>query len=195
MTLSEGIDGYLAYKRELGAKLITEESILRSFLKIAGNLPLDQEMESEVFNFLNHRPGSAASWGSKCRLLMSFFTYWSMRDQARPLKIPRPRTMVASSRVPYVYSEKQISSLLEATTKCQRRGSCKLPAESLRILLLLLYCTGMTIREVIQLEADAFAPSLGTLRIHSSRYDNDRTIPCAQIYARRLSDTKAGKAP
>jgi site-specific recombinase XerD len=180
--LADAIDGYLMYKRGLGIGQNTEASILKSFLKTVGNILLDQTMDPYVLHFLNHRPGSVTSWGSKCRLLIRFFNFWSLREETTPLAIPRPKVAPALTRAPHIFSEKQVALLLNAAGETQKRVVCEVPAESARILVLMLYATGMTIKEALGLGSDAFAAEAGMLRVDSGRKCATRTIPlCSDL--------------
>ena len=194
MTLAEGIAEYLVRKRALGMRHVTEQSILKSFLKFAGNVALDHEIENDVLLFLELTSRTAAVKASKCRLLIRFYTFWHLRELARPLNIPTPKTTAVNARVPYVYSENQVRLLLNAADECQGRSTSAMAGQSLRVLVLLLYSTGMTIREALELRADAFDAPSELLEIHCARHRNTRTIPLCQDLCKELAKYELWKS-
>lgn len=177
MKLSEGIEQYIVRKRMTGLKYQTEETTFRAFLNCVGDVRLDEVTTQDVLMFLNGQPSVTFSWRRKHSLLMRFFEFWSFRDVIPALLMPTPRPAVRRTFVPFIYSREHIRSLLRATSRIKPRCRCSISAQTLRAAILLLYGTGATVGESLDLKLGDLDLKKGRLTINNNRYKRSRQIP------------------
>ena len=85
-----------------------------------------------------------------------------------PEHMPRP---------PYIFSEVEVRRLLDRTLDLRRVGHTPLRCEAIRLALVLLYCAGLRLGELLRLETEDYDPAEGVLHIRASKFHKSRKIP------------------
>ena len=183
--LLDRLGQYLALRRSLGFKLRDHERALRNFvvhLQAQGAEFITTEMALEWAQ----QPRNVTQAHRARRLGM-------VRDFARHLAASDPRTEIPPQGLlpgrtqrtqPYIYSEKQILSLIREAEKL-------LPVEGLRphiysTLFGLLAVTGMRVGEVVALGRGDVDLSQGVLTLRQTKFNNTRLLPIHPSTQRRL---------
>jgi len=80
-------------------------------------------------------------------------------------------------RPPYIFSEAEISRLLDRTLELRRVSHTPLRPEAMRLALVLLYCAGLRFGELLRLEVGDYDPAERVLHIRTSKFHKSRKIP------------------
>jgi len=83
-----------------------------------------------------------SAWHGRHNALKGFFGYAVSRDYVTKVPLPALIPQRPPPFVPYIYTREEVRRLLQATENYQRNRSCMEP-ETVRVILLLLYATGL----------------------------------------------------
>ena len=176
MKLHAAIAAYLTAKRASGRLYETTEALLRSFARGAGDIPLERITPGTVRAFCIGTGPPTRYHANKWSAMKCFFKY--LVDcgnlSAVPLTGPAPRAR--STFEPRIYSRAELRDLLESTAILSR---CHLPLrpETFRVLLLLLYCTGLRPGEARRLRLCDADLDKCVLTIWDSKFFKSRLVP------------------
>jgi integrase len=174
--LSEGIELFVSKKRNSGVAYKQPAAIFFHFKAQVGDVQLDEIRTQHVATFLEPNAVRPYTWHHKYNLLCRLFEHCSFLGMMSPLLMPDKRVRVRSSFVPYVYTHAEIRYLLEGTSKSQANQECALEARPFRIILFLLYVTGMTQGEVVRLKRRDFDLRRRTIAVCNPRSGRRRNI-------------------
>jgi integrase/recombinase XerD len=152
MKLSDGIERFVSSKREAGVAYIQPAFMLLRFNRQVGDVQLSEITTQNVATFLDVSSVRPYTWHAKYNLLRRLFEHWTWLGSMPPLLMPFKRVPVRSRFLPYVYNTSEIRCLLEGTSKNQINGACALGSEPFRLILFILFTTGATLGEVVQLK-------------------------------------------
>lgn len=185
--LREAIHTYLALRRGLGFKLKAHRRLLEefaSFLEKEGELRITSQLALRWATQAQHL--HPAEWAVRLSVVRGFARYWSATD---PMTEVPPGGMLSSRRSrpkPYLYTERQISQLLE-TAKSMPATYSLLPW-TYHCLLGLLAVTGLRISEALNLRPADVDWSEGVLSICKAKFGKARLIPLHTSTLKVLSD-------
>ncbi len=176
-TISMLVEDYLTYRRKLGFKLPIEGSLLLQFGKwfdeTGYTLPLTTEVALEWAQLPR---GTTRRYHAR-RLIM-------IRNLARYLFAMDPATEIPPTGLlgslhhrppPFIYSPKQIESLLDAAASLRPRDGLR--PRTFVTLLGLLSCTGLRISEALRLERADVNLEESLLTIRESKNSKSRLVP------------------
>jgi integrase/recombinase XerD len=141
MRLSQAVDLYVRRKRDSGVRFDSSMSRLRSFLRYCGDTDLRRITTRQVTAFLDGSGSMPSGWNGKCGALRTFFDYWTARGQLKYSPVPSSAAKITQSFVPYIYSRSDLSSLLDAIPRYQRRSAYAMSEATFRTLLFCCFCT------------------------------------------------------
>ena len=177
MKLQAAVTQYVTYRKALGNKFISNEQILKKFVRDIGSKKnLADVQTKEVGTFIAGNGPVTATWHSKYSALRGFYHYSISRGYTKesplPVVIPkRPQTLR-----PYIYNVDELRALLDASLTYQKKLS-RLEPYIVRTLLLLLYGAGLRISEAINLIlADVNLPQ-ALLTIRETKFYKSRLVP------------------
>lgn len=188
MKLKKATELYCAYKRSTGLRFDQAQRQFRSFCRYAGDVELANIAPELVAGFLGMPSGSGATWQAKYLRLSRFFAYWQVRGEMKPVDMPaRPARIRPAARA-YIYSQDDVVRLLRATDQSQTFHCCLLDARTLRMLLILLYATGLTVGEATGLKLRDVDLKRRMLVVRNPKHGAIRTIPMGADLQSRLND-------
>lgn len=177
MKISKIVFKYISHKQALGQRFRSEAAILRSFCKVVGDGPIFNVDEETVRAFLYGSGPITVYCEKKHRVLSGLNRFAQARGLAEG--IPLPRTIpkpTGPAFVPYIYSHEELRRLLDAVpAACTSRSPIE--AEVLRVLLLLLYGTGLRIGEALRLTLDEVDLRQACLHIRGTKFFKSRLVP------------------
>ena len=187
MKISAVVSLYLSHKRALGCVYKTEEAIFRSFCKIIGDKSVDTINAKAVMSFINGNGLITAFSVKKYRVLSGLYRFVLTRDLAKvtplPNTIPKP---TAPPFVPYIYSHEEIKRLLDAIpATCTNR--VPIDEEVIRILILLLYSTGLRLGEALSLTINDVHLEHTYLHVIDTKFFKSRLVPFGKDLTRLLT--------
>ncbi len=175
-TLRQHLVDYLALRRSLGYKLVTQERDLRSFVAFAEQAGADTITTEFALDWARQPAWTQPiRWARKLSTARGFARYLQTLDPttavppANVLRIPHYQRPT-----PYLYSEADIRRLMAAA----RALVPPLRAATTTTLIGLLVVTGMRISEVTRLDRDDVDLAGGLLTVHASKFGKSRLIVC-----------------
>src|ERR1039458_5323926 len=159
----------------MGMRFHTEARTLRSFCRAMGDIAVAEIAAGRVAAYIAGAGPVTRFWHRKHEVLRGFYRFAMARGYAAssplPKIVPKPPHFV-----PHIYSQDELQRLLDATACCE--GSrCKLQPHTCRMLILLLYGTGMRISEALSLRLTNVDLSAGVLTIRESKFYKTRLVP------------------
>jgi integrase/recombinase XerD len=148
MTLDEAVRDYLIFRRSEGSQGTSAESILRALCRQLGRQELKDIHANQISTFINDPQTLSVTRMSKFSVVRCFFDHYAVRQYIPFVSLERPPRMVVP-RFPLIYTRNQIRSLLLTTRRCSVRA--EFDGTTFRMILLVLYATGMTVGEVLTL--------------------------------------------
>lgn len=186
-TLRQAVQEYLTLRRSLGFKLYKAGKLLPAFVKL-----MEEHRASYITTKLAlawaQQPSTVqpAEWAHRLSVVRTFARHRSATD---------PRTQIPPEGLlpyrpkrarPYLYSSKEIGSLLHAALSLPARGGLR--PWTYHCLFGLLSVTGLRIGEARNLELQDVNLRTGVLTIRSGKFGKSRLIPIHASTRRVLAD-------
>ena len=176
MKLMKVITTYVVLKQSLGIKFESTGRVLRQFGRSMGDIAIDEVGPREVAAFLRGKGRLSATWTVKYRALFGLYRFAISRGHVdnSPLPVSRPKLPPPLS--PYVYSTDELRRLIEATaTLYSVRSPLQVP--TYRMLLLVLYGTGMRISEALGLTLRDVDLVHRIITVRDTKFYKTRLVP------------------
>ncbi len=186
MTLDELITHYVAFRRTLGERCVTNERILRAFGRSAGSqTPIGDVRADAVAAFLNGTGPVTSAWHIKYHALKGFFRFARSRGHIAADLLPTTRPKRPPRFAPHIYSPEELRRLLSATATYQRNRS-KIEPVTVRAIILVLYGAGLRLREAVNLSVADVDLTNAVLTVRDTKFFKTRLVPigrdlCAEL--------------
>lgn len=192
MKLSALAVQYVAYKQSMGMRFHTEARTLRSFCRAMGDIAVAEIAASRVEAYLAGAGPVTRFWHRKHEVLRGFYRFAMARGYAAssplPKIVPKPPHFV-----PHIFSHDELQRLLDATACCEG-PRCKLQPYTCRMLILLLYGTGIRISEALSLRLTNVDLTAGVLTIRESKFYKTRLVPMSPALTGTVGEYVARRA-
>ena len=192
MKLSVLVAQYVAYKQSMGMRFHTEARTLRSFCRAMGEISVAEIAPGRVQAYIAGSGPVTRFWHRKHEVLRGFYRFAMARGYAAssplPKIIPKPPHFM-----PYIFSHDELQRLLDATACCESPRS-KLQPYTCRMLILLLYGTGLRISEALSLRLTNVDLTAGVLTIRESKFYKTRLVPMGPDLAGAVGQYVAQRA-
>jgi len=177
MKLRRLVDRYITHRRSLGERCQTNASILHAFCRgLRCGIDLKQVSVGQTTKFLYGKGVVTSAWHVKYNALKGFFRYVISRDYGAKMPLPEIIPQRPPPFVPYIYSREELRRVLQAAKTYQRNCSCMEP-ETMRIVVLLLYATGLRVREAVALNRADVDFDQSLLTVVKSKFFKSRLVP------------------
>jgi integrase/recombinase XerD len=188
MNIGELVTHYIAFRRTLGEKCKTNESILRSFCRAVGPQTSIAHIGAEVVVvFLNGSGSVTSGWFNKYQALKGFLRFAISRGHLTEAPLPTVLPKHPPPFVPYIYTRDEIRRLLDAIPSSQDYRTLIEP-DTLRAILLLLYGAGLRVSEALTLSvADVDLPK-ALITVRDTKFFKSRLVPIGQQLAGVLTE-------
>jgi integrase/recombinase XerD len=188
MNIDELVTHYIAFRRTLGEKCKTNESILRSFCRAVGPKTSIAHIGAEVVAaFLNGSGSVTSAWFKRYQALNGFFRFAISRGHLTEAPLPKVLPKHPPPFVPYIYTQDEIRQLLDAITSSQDYRNLIQP-DTLRAILILLYGAGLRVSEALTLSvADVDLPK-ALITVRDTKFFKSRLVPIGQQLAGVLTE-------
>lgn len=184
---------YLALRRGLGFKLVSDGTALLSFVRFLEEAEAEYiSTEHAVAWALLPTSVQAVRWGRRLTFVRGFARYCAALD---------PRTEVPPAdllpyryerRAPFFFSDEDIRALLQAAIASPAKDG--LTNHTYHCLVGLLSVTGMRISEALNLTMDDVDLNNAVLAIHSTKFGKSRLVPLHQSTVRVLAEYRERRA-
>jgi site-specific recombinase XerD len=182
MTLNEAVKAYTTIKRSMGAVFSTDTSILCSFTRVLGDIPLDTVDPQATYEFCRGSGPPTRWWERKHQTLRGFFTFLVTRGHLSASPLPEPAPRIPRSFEPYIYSREELHRLLQATQILEDIHS-PLQHTTFRILLLVLYGAGLRPSEGLRLRCCDVDLDERVLTVWDTKFFKSRLVPIGRTLA------------
>jgi site-specific recombinase XerD len=186
MKLSQAVREYVEYKQALGMRFHTEAVMLQAFCRALGaETALADITEDQICAYLNP-PGPLTRFRQRKREVLTGFNRFVMgREYIPALPIPLLPPPQLPSFVPYIFTREELRRLLAGVP--HHRKAKKLQPHTLRLVLLLLYGTGLRISELVSFTlADVDLPA-GLLTVRDTKFYKTRLVALGPQLTQALS--------
>ncbi len=183
-SLHTALEDYLSLRRALGYELANAGRLLGQFLDYLEARGMDTVTTESAVSWAIQPTGTSAHWHAiRLSAVRGFTTYLHSIDpsvEVVPSGLIRPGACRAT---PYLYSQAEIRSLIEAAGELRPR----LRAATYQSLISLLAISGMRIGEAIALDDDDFDTEHELLTVRNSKFSKHRLIPLHPTATRALA--------
>lgn len=188
--LGKSMEGYLSLHRSLGRGYRTVEWVLRS---------LDFVLARQFPNGRIFTEGMFAAWSREILRIS--------HDKARPrlmcvrkfclhLARTQPNTFLpdqhafprqSAPQAPCLLSSSDVARLVEATHRLRPKPSNPLRGETLRMAILLVFCCGLRLGELLRLRIEDIDTGRRLLKINQTKFNKSRLVPLSPSLAEVLN--------
>ncbi|MCI0462157.1 MAG: tyrosine-type recombinase/integrase [Gemmataceae bacterium] len=177
MNLQQLIERYITYRQTLGERFRTNATILRAFGRALGPRADVADVRAEqVDAFLAGSGSITSAWHIKHNALAGFYRYATSRGYVARTPLPAIVPQRPPPFVPYIYSQAELRRLVQATESYQRNRSCMEPI-TMRTIVLLLYGTGLRVREAVALDCTDVDLGNAVLTVRRTKFFKTRLVP------------------
>lgn len=186
MTALEVVEAYLVARRALGVLLDRQGRFLRQFVRETGNTPLSDVTPTAVASFLRGRGMPTATWRAKRASLAGLYRYAISRGFATASPLPEHPPKLSPPQTPYVYSSAELQRLLDATAVLNHPAS-RLQSMTYRMLLLLLYGSGLRVGEAIALRLSDIDLAQCLITVCNTKFYKTRLVPVGPRLSQQMA--------
>jgi integrase/recombinase XerD len=186
MRLSRWVSDYLAYKRALGYRLVSEVRILRRFCSHFDRFSPADIGPDRVLAFLHEGQVSQETVARKRRVLAGLYRYVRGRYGEVLPALPSLRVRPAPPFVPYIYSRDELSRLLRAAAGSCRHPRALIDNHTLRTMVLLLYGAGLRLGEALKLDRADVDLDRALITVRETKFFKTRLVPVGEDLAQVL---------
>jgi len=186
MNFPEVAAEYVAYKKALGMRFLTEGRILAACSRFLGVVPIASVTAQQIRAYLDGHTPISSYWQRKHVALTGLFRFALGRGYIPTSPLPLRSPRVPPPLVPYIYSQAELKRLLDATPAVCGRG-VSFEAYVFRTLLLLLYGACLRPSEGRHLMVKDVDLEQAVLCIQASKFYKTRLVPMGKDLTLALS--------
>jgi integrase/recombinase XerD len=153
MKLSEAVAHYVARRRSEGVLFVHNASVLKLFCSHCGDISLSELSADQISSYIYSQKISPTTRSTRYSIVNGFLIFYRVRRLINLIQVQKPMWR-RDIRLPIIYSQGQIRSLLKGATNITTKANClgdEMDGSTFRMILLVLYATGATVSEVVGL--------------------------------------------
>ncbi len=170
--LMDAVDSYLVVRRAAGFELKVPEYLLRSFARFADERGDAHVCTQTVIEWASQAPSLSQS-DHRLKTVVRLAHYLQIEDDRHEVPPRGAFGFRKTRRLPYIFSQAEISQLIEAAAQLGPLGSLRPHTNS--TLFALLSVTGLRISEALALRLDDLTPD--GLLIRKTKFQKSRFVP------------------
>lgn len=186
MKINDLIISYIEYRQSLGEKFRTNSTYLKSFSKAVGLQKEVKAVSSEEISCFLYGAGPVTSaWFAKYTALAGFYQYAVSRGfiDRSPMPMDMPKRPPAF--LPYIYTRTELKLLFDTALTYQKNRSHIQPY-MIRMLLLILYSTGLRLNEALSLTMKNINLSELIIEVEQAKFYKSRLVPFSSQLAKEM---------
>jgi integrase/recombinase XerD len=188
MNINHLVTQYVTFRRTLGEKCKTIESILRSFCRAIGpETVIGRIRLKAVTTFLDGTGPVTRGWHGRYFALKGCFQFAVARGDLDMAPLPTVIPKRPPTIVPYIYSREEIRRLLDAIPAAHHYQGLVEPA-TLRAILLMLYGAALRRGEALRLPVADVDLANSLLTIRNTKFYKSRLVPISLDLTKVLRD-------
>jgi integrase/recombinase XerD len=173
MKLLALIDRYVGYRKSLGEDFGTNARRLKQLYRLIGNIAVSKISSKQITKFLYGKKFTA-TYFAKYSALKGFYNYCISRGYVKDYPLPTILPKRPPPFIPYVYSHEELK-IFFATTLTS--GHYKVTPYTTYVFFVLLYGTGLRVREALSLTMSDVNLSQSILIIRNTKFYKTRIVP------------------
>ena len=186
MTLSSAVETYVMLKQSLGAVFSVDARILRAFVRAVGDVSVNAITPDLCTAFCRGKGPPTRFWSRKHEALRGLFRYLVGRGHLSHSPLPEPGPRIQSTFRRYIYARDDLRRLLDAAARPVHPAALIQP-HTLRLLLLVLYGTGLRAGEALRLRSCDVDVRDRLLTIWDTKFFKSRLVPIGTDLCTALS--------
>lgn len=174
-TLSARLEDYLTLRRAMGFKMERHEKLLGQFVDYLTGLGCDTVTVDHALAWATSPTGADPRWwAARLSMARGFAAYLHTLDPAH--QVPPARMISHGGRrvIPHLYTDEEVLGLLDAAARLPGRP---MRSETYRVLIGLLFTTGMRVGEAISVDRRDFDARAGVLIVREGKFTKSRLLP------------------
>lgn len=184
--LGQAMEGFVSLHRSLGRGFQTVEWILRGLdFLLERQFPKGRIFTEPMFAAWSRETLRVSPDKARPRLMcVRKFCLHLARTQPKTF-VPDRRTFpkLSAPKAPCLLSGSEIVRLVDATRIVGPKPKTPLRRETLRLAILLLYCCGLRLGELLRLRIKDIDPGRKLLKIHHTKFNKSRLVPLSRSLA------------
>jgi integrase len=186
MTLTSAVQTYVALKQAMGAVFSVDARILAAFVRTLGDVPVHTITPDMCTTFCRGHGPPTRFWARKHESLRGLFRYLVGRGHLPHSPLPEPGPRIVSTFHRYIYTHDDVGRLLEAAAQPVHPATLIQPP-TLRLLVLVLYATGLRAGEALRLRGCDIDFHDRLLIVWDSKFFKSRLVPIGADLCRALA--------
>jgi len=179
--LTQAIEGYLAVRRAAGFVMTVDAGLLRNFAKFAADRAESHVQQQTAVAWAAQAP-SPHQRERRLGIVRRFVTHVRAEDPAHERIPPHVFAHRRTRPFPYLFSDREIAQLLDATARLRPRGSLR--PLTYFTLFGLLAVTGLRVSEALHLVVDDITQD--GLLVRQTKFRKSRLVPLHETTAAAL---------
>jgi integrase len=177
---------YLAHRRALGYRLVTDGYALVAFARFADRTAPRRPLTIAIaLEWASRRPAMAVTIANRLSMIRGFARYCSALDPRTQVPPFRLTHCIGRRRAPHIFTDEQVRLLMRRTSGLEAWRTPLRPV-TYRTLIGLLACTGIRTCEALRLRDGDFDGRAGNLHIPATKRGPGRVLPLHQSTVRAL---------
>lgn len=178
MKLHQLIDQYVRYRKSLGEKFKTNETMLKAFCRAMGpETSIGAVTTEAVREYLyNGSEKVTAGWFGKHTALLGLYRYAISRGHTTEMPLPKTLPKRPHGFVPYIYSRQELKLLFDGALTYQKNKSYIEPY-MVRMTLVLTYTLGLRVHETLSITLGDIDMDNLMITVRQSKFYRSRLVP------------------
>jgi len=185
--LGSTIGQYLALKQALGRRYAVERKVLYHLDAFLAALSADLDQYTFARWCLSQEHLTSGVRRKRMRIVRKLCLYRRRSEPTcfvpDPSQFPLPHQGLA----PHIFSEAEITRLIQAAENLRATSRAPLRPQGFRLVIVLLYTTGMRRSEILRLTVGDYDPGECTLLIRESKFHKSRLLPLSRDGVREIN--------
>lgn len=166
---------YVRFMKDNGRVFQVETSILKAFDRYLCLNNCDTITKDVAVRFAFSIHGlTDTQYQKRHRTIRKFVEYRALKGSGEEIA-PLPKARSKGRSVPHLYSQDEISTMLDAAGNLTPKDSLR--PHTYQVILGLLVCTGMRISEILNLEVSDVDLQSGVIHIRNTKFKKSRLVP------------------
>ena len=186
MKINDLIISYIEYRQSLGEKFRTNSTYLKAFSRAVGLHKEVKAVSSEEISCFLYGTGPVTSaWFAKYTALAGFYQYAVSRGFLDRSPMPEDMPKRPPAFLPYIYTRNELKLLFDTALTYQKNRSHIQPS-MIRMLLLILYSTGLRLNEALSLTMKNINLSESIIKVEQTKFYKSRLVPFSSQLAKEI---------
>ncbi|HCJ5971760.1 TPA: tyrosine-type recombinase/integrase [Escherichia coli] len=186
MKVIDVVKRYIITQQSFGKKFISTARLLRQFARSMGDVDMPDIDPQKIHVFLKGQGALTNTWRLKYSVLSGLFRFAVSRGYCQVSPLPEVMPRLPPSQTPYIYSTSELNRLIKLTETLYDYRS-KQQSSMFRILILILYGSGLRVGETLRLKISDVDFSSQILTVRDTKFYKTRLVPIGPRLSTELS--------